>query len=1131
MTPRLRRVATHPITLVLVAAVMLYTLAGFTLVPWLVARYAPRLVAEHTGHALAIEDVQANPYLLRLEARGLALRAPDGTTVASVGRLLADLHAASLVSRVWRFDVLLVEQPVVNVVRREDGRLNLADLAARDAAPQATPPQSPAERRAPPPIVVEDGAVAGGRLTYADHTRPGDPALALDPIDIDVYDVATVPDQEGRYALTAALPDGARLAWRGDVSLQPLRSEGEITLEGLQAKTLWPFLQGQLALETLEGAVAASTHYTVSRADDGLALTLDAGRVALTGIAAALPGAEAGRLRLANARAEGIRFDLRERMVAIARLALDDGAIDAHVDAEGRFDWAGAVRARAEPAPPASGAPWRVRIDETRLAGIAADYTDASRKLPLAAQARLEAAAAAITAEIGGATRVAVENLDATLAADVRTRGDEAPLLALPHVRIADGRVDTRERLVRANGVEVEGGRVLLQRDASGVLRLAQAFAADDAGAIRREVEAAAEAARADARPWRHALDALRVTGVEIAYRDAGFQPPFEYAVSIDEATLRGIAGDAKTPVRFDAALRAGAGGTVQASGEAAQDFSRVQAKVVANTLALAPAQPWLDRYARLALAAGTLSATADLAYRGGDAPAIEASGALDIAGLRIDEQGSGERFLAWKTLAARDVRYASSPGRLAIREVRVVEPGAKIVIARDRSVNVAQVLRERPAAPPAKDPQPGPPFAVDVQRVALAGGTVDFADLSLVLPFATTVRSLDGTVLGISTDRSKRAEVKAGGRIADYGAARVAGSVRPFAPTQYTDLRVEFENVAMPPLSPYTATFAGRTIEAGRLWLDLHYRIEDRQLLGENEIRLADVKLGERVEAPNALDLPLDLALAVLADSQGRIRLSVPVRGDLGNPQFSYATVIREALGNVIGRIVSAPFRALGALAGGRDGGAPPDRIEFAAGEAEIEPPEREKLDRIAGVLRERPGLALVVPQPFDPASDTAALRVDAARRALTERLGRALPAGEDPGPIDYGDADTQRELERMLGERLGEGALARFAADYQRTTGRAAQRVNPVLGAFGRGSEDRDFYTALFERIVATQPLPDDAAQRLAAERAQRIARYLTTEAGLDAARVRTGDLREAGGRDGEIAAELRLATLDRG
>jgi hypothetical protein len=181
--------------------------------------------------------------------------------------------------------------------------------------------------------------------------------------------------------------------------------------------------------------------------------------------------------------------------------------------------------------------------------------------------------------------------------------------------------------------------------------------------------------------------------------------------------------------------------------------------------------------------------------------------------------------------------------------------------------------------------------------------------------------------------------------------------------------------------------------------------------------------------------------------------------------------------------------------------------------------------------VLRERPRLALVVPQPFDPAFDTAALRVEAARRELAERLGRTVQPGEDPGPVDYGDADAQRTLERMWTERRGEDAMARFVEEYRRIARRAPQRVNPLLGALGRGSADRDFYTALFERIVWTQPLADDAAQRLAAERARRIERYLTGEAGIDAARVRTGKLDEADARGGDIAAKIGLAAMDSG
>ena len=112
-------------------------------------------------------------------------------------------------------------------------------------------------------------------------------------------------------------------------------------------------------------------------------------------------------------------------------------------------------------------------------------------------------------------------------------------------------------------------------------------------------------------------------------------------------------------------------------------------------------------------------------------------------------------------------------------------------------------------------------------------------------------VTAVDGTIDGLSNDPSRRAAVNAGGTVAPYGSASVQGTILPFDAARYTDLHVVFENVLMPPLSPYTATFAGRAIDSGRLWLDLEYKIADGQLVGKNDVRLADFTLGERVKAP----------------------------------------------------------------------------------------------------------------------------------------------------------------------------------------------------------------------------------------------------------------------------------------
>ena len=49
---------------------------------------------------------------------------------------------------------------------------------------------------------------------------------------------------------------------------------------------------------------------------------------------------------------------------------------------------------------------------------------------------------------------------------------------------------------------------------------------------------------------------------------------------------------------------------------------------------------------------------------------------------------------------------------------------------------------------------------------------------------------------------------------------------------------------------------------------MEVQYKIADSQLLGENKISMSDFQLGERVESPTALDLPLDLAVALLKET-----------------------------------------------------------------------------------------------------------------------------------------------------------------------------------------------------------------------------------------------------------------------
>src|SRR5262249_1930213 len=199
----------------------------------------------------------------------------------------------------------------------------------------------------------------------------------------------------------------------------------------------------------------------------------------------------------------------------------------------------------------------------------------------------------------------------------------------------------------------------------------------------------------------------------------------------------------------------------------------------------------------------------------------------------------------------------------------------------------------------------------------------------------------------------------------------------------------------------------------------ELQYKIVDSVLVGENKAVMENFKLGERVDAPNALDLPLDLAIALLTDSNGRISVAVPIQGNVGHPTFDYRRLIREAIANLITRVISAPFRALARLFGGVNEEV--GSIDFDPGSAWLRPPEREKLDKVARGLSERRELKLVIRGPFDLAQDGEALRSAGIRRDVAHALGVKLEGREDPGPIAYSDAATQRALEALLGTRAG--------------------------------------------------------------------------------------------------------------
>jgi len=363
--------------------------------------------------------------------------------------------------------------------------------------------------------------------------------------------------------------------------------------------------------------------------------------------------------------------------------------------------------------------------------------------------------------------------------------------------------------------------------------------------------------------------------------------------------------------------------------------------------------------------------------------------------------------------------------------------------------------------------------------------------------------------------------------------------------------------------ISPYTMKFAGYKIAQGRMSLDLRYTVRNGQLEGTNRIIVDNLTLGERVESPDALKLPLELAIAILKDSNGRIDLGLPVSGNLNDPQFSYGAIVAKAIGALFTRIVSAPFRALAGLFGGGGGGG--ERLEtvvFDAGSDRLLPPEREKLQQVAQLLGQRTQLKLLVPAQYSENADGAALRARAVRTEVARRAGFRLASGEDPGPLDMADRNVRGALRSLYADRFGDAELdkqrkaaeaaapapaapapaasAPVASASAPAAGAAAvqaeaaparlplwQRLGKLIQGEPQVADTTAFYNQLRQRLVQTQPLEPDALTRLGTQRANVVVAAVR-EAGVDPARAVAGAPENVGSEPGRpVPLKLGLGT----
>ncbi len=264
--------------------------------------------------------------------------------------------------------------------------------------------------------------------------------------------------------------------------------------------------------------------------------------------------------------------------------------------------------------------------------------------------------------------------------------------------------------------------------------------------------------------------------------------------------------------------------------------------------------------------------------------------------------------------------------------------------------------------------------FQFDIGPVKIKDMQMSFEDKNLPIPFKTDITKLNGNFSRLNSNSSKPTKLELEGKVGEYGYTKITGKVDINDIKLLTNTNLLFKNLDIKNLTPYSGKFVGREIEKGRLDLDLKYNIKSSNLKAENSIIIRNIKLGKKVESSDAVDLPLDLAITLLEDTNGVIDIELPVKGNIDNPEFSIGHIVWQSFINLIAKAITAPFSLLASVFGFN-----PDELkslEFEFGKSEILASEKETLENISKILTKKQKLAIVIKPSFDPINDKLALQ-----------------------------------------------------------------------------------------------------------------------------------------------------------
>ena len=700
--------------------------------------------------------------------------------------------------------------------------------------------------------------------------------------------------------------------------------------------------------------------------------------------------------------------------------------------------------------------------------------------------------------------------------------------IALERFSLTDMRLDTDSQRVDIAGLKLEAPYINGVYDNDGLDLVSLLM---PAGIAQNNAEPEDNPQPEETTAWQVVLGELAISEGDVQLHDKAVAQSMYWRVHPITLTTSEIDSHFSTPVDYEVALAISgnsqaipenAQGELVARGSADLATQAVVGELTLSDIALSQVQSYLTPFVNLSLSEGALSATTryEVAESG---KTLLVSGDATVDNLTILDGLHYEPLVKWQSLDVADLRFSLADNTLDMASVNIIEPYAKILIDEQKRTNIGAIIRSGESSSEnasevgdAKEGSVNTPengeaegdsvdtsvtgeaegssLAISIAAINLNNGSAYFADESLTPQFASSIESLNGSIEQLTSNAGSAAKVAINGKIDSYAPVSLKGEINPLLEELFLDLDFAVEGAELTSVNPYSGTYMGYYIDKGLLSLDVHYKVQNSELDGDNHVVIDQLTLGRKSDSEQALSLPLGLAVALLQDNDGVIDLGLEVSGDLDNPDFSFGSIILNALGNLITKAVTAPFTFLASLVGSED---ELNRVDFAAGQDSLNEQATQRLTTLAEALNKRPGLRVSIEGTVDAVSDARELAVAQLHQQLLER------SAQDALPDDFSASNVP--LEGPLASTLETLFSETFSDSVQDEQQRIrAQLQNNNEEPVTEQQVTRALHIAMYNRLRDSITIPESELAALAQERGKRVKAYLVNQAQVEAGRL---------------------------